>query len=96
RIKDLLYFAFYFSLVGILIPAQTFLQEATPGGMRGRVFGNFWFLVTIATIVPVIFSGTITELLGIRSLFLILGGLSVAGLMFSRKFGQRIIENGTI
>lgn len=89
-------FAIGFSLVGIIIPAQTFLQEATPGGMRGRVFGNFWFLVTIATILPVIFSGTITELLGIRSLFLILGGLAVTGLIFSRRFGQRVIENGTI
>lgn len=85
-----------FSIVGILIPAQTFLQEATPGGMRGRVFGNFWFLVTIATIVPVIFSGTLTELLGIRSLFLILGGLYLTALVFSKRWGQGIIENGAI
>lgn len=85
-----------FSLVGILIPAQTFLQEATPGGMRGRVFGNFWFLGTIATIVPVIFSGTLTELLGVRSLFLILGGLSTIALFFSKRYGQKIIQNEEI
>lgn len=84
------------TFVGLLIPTQTYLQEATPGGLRGRVFGNFWFLVTIATIVPVIFSGTITELLGVRSLFLILGGLALTVLILSKRYGQRIIENGTI
>lgn len=85
-----------FSLVGILIPAQTFLQEATPGGMTGRVFGNFWFLGTIATIVPVIFSGTLTELLGVRSLFLILGALSTVALILSKRYGQKIIQNEEI
>jgi MFS family permease len=84
------------SFIGLIIPSQTFLQEATPGGMRGRVFGNFWFLLTIATVLPVIFSGTLTELLGVKSLFLILAGFAVAGLVMSKKYGQRILENGSI
>jgi MFS family permease len=84
------------SVIGLLIPAQTYLQEATPGGLRGRVFGNFWFLATIATILPVIFSGTLTELLGVKSLFFILGGFALIGLVLSKRYGQRIIENGTI
>lgn len=84
------------TFVGLLIPSQTYLQEATPGGLQGRVFGNFWFLATIATILPVIFSGTLTELLGVKSLFLILGGFSLTGLVLSKRYGQRIIENGTI
>lgn len=74
------------SFVGIMIPAQTYLQEVTPGGMRGRVFGNFWFLVTIATILPVILSGTIVEIFGVRLLFTILAGIVFAGFVFLRRY----------
>lgn len=84
------------SFVGLTIPSQTFLQEATPGGLRGRVFGNFWFLVTIATILPVIFSGTLSELLGVRVVFLSLGAFALAALIFSKRYGQRLIENGRL
>lgn len=66
-----------FSFVGILIPSQTFLQEVTPGGMRGRVFGNFWFIATITSVLPVIFSGTVTELLGIRTLLILFSLLAL-------------------
>ena len=83
-----------FSFIGILIPAQTYLQEKTPGGMRGRVFGNFWFLVTIATIFPVIFSGTIVELFGIKLLLFLFSMIFLGILIFSRKLGQKYLENG--
>jgi len=81
------------SLVGTIIPAQTYLQEATPGGLRGRVFGNFWFLATIATIFPVILSGTIAELFGIRLLLFLLTGFALAGLIFSKRKGDELIRN---
>lgn len=82
------------SAVGILIPAQTYLQESTPGGLRGRIFGNFWFITTAASVIPVIFSGTVVELLGIRTLMLLIAGLTVFGLVFSKKYGQKFLENG--
>ncbi len=83
-----------FSFVGLIIPTQTYLQEVTPGGLRGRVFGNFWFLVTIATVFPVIFSGTITDIFGIKMLFTILLGAGIAVLIYSKKGGQKFLENG--
>lgn len=61
-----------FAFVGILIPSQTFLQEKTPEDFRGRVFGNYWFAVTIATLIPVLLSGTIAEIFGIKILLLIM------------------------
>ncbi|MFZ5932840.1 MAG: MFS transporter [Patescibacteria group bacterium] len=82
------------AFVGVLIPSQTFLQEATPGGMRGRVFGNYWFLVTLATIFPVVFSATLTELFGVRLLLLTLAGLAIVASFSSRKYGQKLIANG--
>ncbi len=81
------------SFIGIIIPSQTYLQEATPGGLRGRVFGNFWFLVTIATILPIIFSGAVSEIFGVRFLFLILISFSLGALIVSKKFGQKMLAD---
>lgn len=81
------------SFVGIIIPSLTYLQEATPGGLRGRVFGNFWFLVTVATILPVIFSGVLTEIFGIRLLFLLLAAFAFVTFFVSKKFGQKMLLN---
>jgi MFS family permease len=82
--------------ISIIVPSQTFLQEATPGGMRGRVFGNFWFLITLATIFPTIFSGTITEIFGVKALLFLLSAIAIGGYLISKKFGQKIIEDGKI
>lgn len=73
------------TFVGILIPSQTLIQEGTPAGMIGRVFGNFWFLTTIATIFPVILSGTIAEIFGIRMMFFIITAFIFGVLMISRR-----------
>lgn len=80
-----------YSFIGITIPSQTFLQEKTPGGLRGRVFGNFWFLVTIATIIPVLLSGTIIEIFGTRTLFMILGVAAFMIFFVSKKYGHGIL-----
>lgn len=93
-VGELLLFLVGLAFVGILIPTQTFLQEVTPGGLRGRVFGNYWFLVTVATIPPVLISGAITELFGIRILLLIIVGVAISVLVYSRRYGQNLIENG--
>lgn len=82
--------------VGVIIPAQTYIQEVTPGGLRGRVFGNYWFLVTIATIFPVIFSATITELFGIKFLLLILAGVALIAYSSSKRYAQNVIEGGQL
>jgi MFS family permease len=83
------------SFVGVTIPSQTFLQESTPKELRGRVFGNYWFLVTVASVFPVIFSGSIIEVLGIRFLLLIFSLLGLSGYFLSRRFGDKFLNNGT-
>lgn len=78
--------------VGVNIPTLTYLQEVTPQWLRGRVFGNLWFLITIATIFPVMFSGVISEFFGVRTLLILVAmGVSMA-LYFSIKNGQKLIE----
>jgi MFS family permease len=81
-----------FSFVCILVPSQTFMQESTPPDLRGRVFGNFWFLVTVASVLPVIFSGSVVEVLGIKTLLLILSIFSFAVFAISKRFGDRFIS----
>jgi len=83
------------AFVGVTIPSQTFLQESTPKELRGRVFGNFWFLVTVASVLPVIFSGSIIEVLGIRILLLIFSLICISAYFLSRKFGDSFLNNGT-
>jgi MFS family permease len=61
-----------FLVVSILVPSVTYLQEKTPKEFLGRVFGNFWFLTTLATILPVLFSATISEILGVNVLMIFL------------------------
>lgn len=81
------------SFVGILIPSQTFLQETTPPNLRGRVFGNFWFLVTVTSVIPVVFSGSIIEFFGIHFLLTFMF-ISVLVIYYvSVKFGDRFLSD---
>ena len=80
-----------FGFVAILVPSQTFLQESTPPGLRGRVFGNFSFLVITISVLPVVFSGSIVEIFGIKSLLLLLSVFIFTVYGFSKRFGDRFL-----
>lgn len=80
------------AFVGMNIPTMTFLQENTPEWFRGRVFGNLWFLVTLVNILPVLFSGAITEIFGVRILFVLMSVATLSMLLYSLKKGQKVIE----
>lgn len=81
-----------FSFVAINLPTLTFLQSATPLWLRGRVFGNLYFLVTIVSVFPVLFSGAITELFGIRTMLSILALGTGAVLFYSRRHGDTMVK----
>ncbi len=83
------------AFVSTLVPTITFLQEKTPKEMAGRVFGNFWFVTTAFTVLPVIFAATITELLGARLMLLGLGLTTLAVYLISEYYIMRkqIISN---
>ncbi len=71
---------FGLSFMGIFIPVQTYLQESAPKDMLGRIFGNIWFIVTLATIVPLTLSASVTELVGAKGLVIIM----IIFVLFSR------------
>jgi MFS transporter, DHA3 family, macrolide efflux protein len=80
------------SFVGINIPTVTFLQSVTPLWLRGRVFGSLFFMATLVTIFPVLFSGTITEIFGIRTLLTILALTSFSAFVYLARQGDIIIK----
>ena len=67
-----------------LIPSMTYMQTQTPNKLMGRLFGNFWFITNTATLIPVMFSATITELLGVNLMILLLGFMAM-GILFLLK-----------
>jgi len=48
----------------VAVPAQTALQEELPEDVRGRVFGVLNTLVSLASFVPIIIAGPISDLVG--------------------------------
>lgn len=81
--------------VGINIPAVTYLQEVTPDWLRGRVFGNLLFVISLTTVFPVIFSGVISEFFGVKTLLTIMSIGVMVMLMYSLRNGQKLIERMT-
>ena len=48
----------------VAIPSQTQLQEDLPADVRGRVFGVLNMLVSVASFLPIIIVGPISDLIG--------------------------------
>ncbi|MCX6726047.1 MAG: MFS transporter [Candidatus Shapirobacteria bacterium] len=80
-----------FSFSIFTIPTQTLLQEKTPIDMRGRVFGVLGFLITIASVLPVLFAATVGEILGEVWMILILAIIVFSLGIFSLK-GENVIQ----
>jgi len=79
-----------FGFVCVQIPSQTFMQEETPNDMMGRLWGNLWFLMTIAAIIPMFLSASVTELLGADILFILLALAMFMSGIYVKKSGSII------
>jgi MFS family permease len=55
----------------VAISSQTELQEEIPGDVRGRVFGVLNMLVSVASILPIIIVGPISDLIGTTAVILV-------------------------
>jgi MFS family permease len=80
------------AFVAVDIPALTFLQESTPNWFRGRVFGNLWFMSAIVTMLPVLFSGAVSEIFGVRTLLSLMAVGIFFIFLYSKKWGQGLIS----
>ena len=65
----------------VAIPSQTQLQEDLPADVRGRVFGVLNMLVSVASFLPIIIVGPISDLVGTTTvIFVVALGVLFAGL----------------
>ncbi|MBI4215875.1 MAG: MFS transporter [Chloroflexi bacterium] len=65
----------------INIPAQTAVQESVPEEMRGRIFAVQLVAVSIASVLPLLFLGSLADLIDINYVILLLA-LVVAGITY--------------
>lgn len=79
------------SFVMLLIPAQTMLQEKTPVEFRGRVFGVLGFLITLASLLPVLLAATVADLVGeVTMLVFVAFTLGTMGILSLR--GEEVVR----
>ena len=66
----------------VAIPSQTQLQEDLPEDVRGRVFGVLGMLVSVASFLPIIIVGPISDFVGTTVVIFVMAiGVSVVGVV---------------
>jgi len=74
------------SVAGIIIPAQTLMQQETPPELMGRVGSTFMSCVFTAQILGLLLSGALAQFTGVRNVFAICAAmlvlLTLAGKLF--------------
>lgn len=53
----------------IMVPSQTLIQQATPVELAGRVASSIWSLLSLAQVFGLVFSGSLTQRIGVVKLF---------------------------
>jgi MFS family permease len=79
-------FTIGFAFAAIMVPAQTLMQRETPHDMLGRVASTQISMVFLAQILGLVLSGTLAEMFGVRMVFVLCAGLSLALVGAGRLF----------
>ena len=76
----------------VAIPAQTQLQEDLPPDVRGRVFGILNMLVSVASFLPIILVGPVSDVLGTTRVLLVVAmSVLIAGVASIVKRGPLLV-----
>ena len=60
-----------FTFAGIIVPAQTLLQQETPAAMMGRVSSTTMSVVFFAQLIGLVLSGVLAQAFGVRAVFVL-------------------------
>ena len=75
----------------VAIPSQTQLQEDLPEDVRGRVFGVLGMLVSVASFLPIIIVGPISDLVGTTAVIFVMAiGVMVIGVRVGATRGPAV------
>lgn len=85
-------FVFGLAYAFITVPAMTLLQEQLRDDIRGRVFGVLNVLVSIFSLLPLIFVGPIADVWGVAPVF-VLGAIVVFGVWLG---GRKVRLNSSL
>lgn len=66
-----------FAMVSVIVPTQTVLQEETPESTRGKIFSVLAACMSAFAIVPVLLLGSLSDLVGPVTIFILLGSVIV-------------------
>ena len=75
-----------FAVAGIIIPAQTMIQQETPHALMGRVGSTVMSTIFGAQITGLVLSGILASYVGVRSVFAICAGLLAILIVAGRLF----------
>jgi MFS family permease len=78
-----------FSVAGIIVPAQTLFQQATPPELMGRVGSTFMSIIFAAQISGLILSGILSQHLGVRTVFALCSVLLVVLMAVGKLWMER-------
>jgi MFS family permease len=62
------------TMVSVVVPSQTVLQENTPDSVRGKVFSILGVLMSALTLLPVVLVGVLADIFGTAPIFIAIGG----------------------
>jgi DHA3 family macrolide efflux protein-like MFS transporter len=66
-----------FAVAGIIIPAQTMVQQETPPELMGRVGSTMMSIIFSAQILGLLLSGALAQVTGVREVFALCAGLLI-------------------
>jgi MFS family permease len=69
-------FTLGFAFAGIIVPAQTLMQQETPAAMMGRISSTMMSVVFFAQLLGLVLSGILAQLVGVRAVFFLCAVIS--------------------
>jgi len=69
-------FTIGFTFAGVIVPAQTLMQQETPPALMGRISSTMMSVVFFAQVVGLVLSGFLAQTFGVRAVFLLCAGLA--------------------
>lgn len=69
-------FTIGFAFAGIIVPAQTLMQQETPPALMGRISSTVMSVVFFAQVLGLVLSGVLGQALGVRAVFFLCAALA--------------------